>query len=426
MSNPQNNGENEEEEKNEEEETDEEENETEGGVGGDNPPKEGGVGDGIPQGGVGDSIPQEKKTSNCPPDKTCVVRDLAKNVNSFGDAAGAIGTAIEASIKKKAASAASSVKTLFNPAKCAASAVVAVPQMFEGIFNSVANGMDRVAKSAENMSVKIANLAVDDDGLPNILAPFKIVVLSTMKKIQSMFGSMVFGSDKWAKILADPNMNSEKIVDDMAKASEAFSRIVDSPAFKKIFNKWLMGYAAAMDKVIQMGKPKIDGVTNKLTGMIDDTSKKIGKAFTDSLANVIGAALKSIPGVGIIFNAADLAHKMATKIVSVCEPPISKGGVSLITIANAGLDQVKNAQCKGEELINKLSAIMPGSGKQSGGGGVQSGGGGRYRIKLTHNNRKKIIRATKRVKFMLGKFTKKYGAHLNYAAKLKTRRRLHD
>ena len=395
------------EEEEDEEETDEEE-ETDGGVGGDNPPKEGGVGDGIPQ---------EKKTSNCPPDKTCVVRDLAKNVNSFGDAAGAVGTAIEASIKKKAASAASSVKTLFNPVKCAASAVVAVPQMFEGIFNSVANGMDRVAKSAENMSVKIANLAVDDDGLPNILAPFKIVVLSTMKKIQSMFGSMVFGSEKWAKILADPNMKSEKIVDDMAKASEAFSRIVDSPAFKKIFNKWLMGYAAAMDKVIQMGKPKIDGVTNKLTGMIDDTSKRIGKAFTDSLANVIGAALKSIPGVGVIFNAADLAHKMAAKIVSVCEPPISKGGVSLITIANAGLDQVKNAQCKGEELINKLSAIMPGSGKQS-------GGGGRYRMKLTHNNRKKIIRATKRVKFMLGKFTKKYGAHLNYAAKLKTRRRL--
>lgn len=380
-----------------------------GGAGGNDKKKEEGAADK----GTAD------KTKNCPPGKSCVVRDFAKNINSFGDVAGAVGDKINKAVEAKAASVASGIGTAIkNPVLCAANAVTAVPQMVEGVFNAVANGMDRVGTSAKKMTENIAGMAVDDDGFPNIFAPFKIVILSTMKNIQGMFGNMVFGADKWAKILADPNMKTDKIVDDMSKASEAFNRIVDSPAFQKIFNKWLMGYAEAMDKLIQMGKPKIDGVTNKLTGIVTDTSNKIGAAFTKSLTNIIGAALKSIPGVGIVFNVAELAHKMAAKIVSVCEPAVTKGGVSMISIANAGVDQVKNAQCKVEELTKSLAHLFP----------AQKGG--EYRMKMTHRynnryNRKKIMRATKRVKVMLGKFTKKHGAALNYASKLKTRRRLY-
>jgi len=356
--------------------------------------------------------------SGCPPGKTCVVRDLAKNINSFGDAAGAVGDKINKTIESKAANAASSVKTLFNPAKCAANAAIAVPKMAGDIASAVGNGLamsfDRAAASLQKLTNEAAKLVDGDDGLPDIFAPFKIVVLSSMKRIQGMFGNMVFGAEKWAKIQADPNMKSDKIVDDMSKASEAFNRIVDSPAFQRIFNKWLMGYAEAMDKVIQMGKPKIDGVTNKLTGIVDDTSAKIGKAFTNSLTTIIGAALKSIPFVGVVFNVADVAHKMAAKIVSVCEPAVSKGGVSLVTIANAGLDQVKNAKCRVEDLTNKLSAIMPSSSSKQSGGST-------YKNRFVAN-KKKIMRATKRLLYMLKNKTKKHPIKINYAAKLKTRR----
>jgi hypothetical protein len=351
---------------------------------------------------------------SCPPGAQCVTQSVSARLQATADEWKNTGEKINNAMEHAGEKASGALKATFvNPAVCAAGAASSIPAIAEKVIDVVLGKMDQAAESAINLRSKIIDIALDDDGFPNVLAPFQIVYLSTIKKIQGLFGNMVFGKENWPKILADPNMDTGKLTADMLQASTAFKNVVDSPGFQNIFKEWLSNYADSLDKAIQMGKPKIDGVTNKLTGMIDDTSNKLGAAFTDSLSNVIGAALKSIPGVGVIFNVGELASKMAASLISVCEPIISKGGLSLITLANAGVKQAKNADCKVKELTDKLASLMPGS--------KQHGGFGRTH-KHRFDNRKKIMQATKRVKYMLHRFTKRPQLKLDYASKYRTRR----
>ena len=306
------------------------------------------------------------------------------------------------------------IEDLKKPAKCVADVAGFIPDMITKAGEAVAGAFDRIGNSAENMANKVAGLTMDDDGFPDIFAPFRIVYLSAVKDIQGIAGRLALGKNA-PQILADPNMKPEKLLQDMLNTSESYKKIVDSPAFKAIFDKWIQNFAEVLDKTIERGRPKIEGVRNKLTGIIDETSAKVGNALTNSLFNVISAAIKSIPGVGAVVNVAALLKQTGAKVAGICEPPISKGGLAMAQIVNTAVSQATKAQCKVEELTKSLAHLLP----------AQKGGG--HRVKMTHrfNNKKKIIRATKRVKLMLGKFTKKHRASLNYANKLKTRRYLY-
>ena len=365
------------------------------------------------QAGAGDkAAPAGDKTPTCPPGKSCVVKEAAAWLQSKGDAWEAAGKAITDYPTKKISGFANAVmEDIQKPVKCVADAAEFFPNIIEGIFNAIAGGFEKVGNSAEKMTEKIAGLAMDEDGLPNVFAPFQIIYLMTVKKIQGLIGSLVFGAD-WEKKLSDPNMKPDKLMDDMLKNSASFQRLVDRPAFKGIFDKWIGNYAEALDKAIELARPKLDKVTNKLTGIVDQTGKKIGESFTGSLVNIIGAALKSIPGVGVIFNVATLAKQLAAKIITVCEPMLTKGGFAVIGAANAGADRIEDLKCRIEDLKKKLGPLL------------QSGG---YNITRKNNdNKKKIMRATKHIKHMLGnrnrnnsnknKQTKKH--RVNYAKRL--------
>jgi hypothetical protein len=257
------------------------------------------------------------------------------------------------------------------------------------------------------MTDKLTRLAQDDDGMPNIFAPFHILVTSKMKDMQDFIADKLFGQDFRVK-LKDPNMKPEKIMEDLLSNSKGFQKLVDSPIFQTIFNKWLNNYADAIDKAIDLGKVPIDRVTDKLTGVVTDTSKKIGNALTNSLTEVIIAALKSVPFVGIAVNIATTAKLIAAKLVSICEPAIAKGGFVVAKVANTGLDQYKKAECQVKNLQAKLAPLM-GQGTSP----VQAGGG--------QDARQKIKKATRRVQRLLRLFTRKHGRAPNYNRRFKIR-----
>jgi hypothetical protein len=233
--------------------------------------------------------------------------------------------------------------------------------------------------------------------------------------MQDFIADKLFGEDFKVK-LRDPNMKPEKILESLLTNSEGFKKIVDSPIFQKIFKDWLNNYAKAIDKAIDLGKVPIDRVTDKLTGVVTNTSKKIGEALTGSLTEVITAALKSIPFVGIAVNIAAVAKTIAVKLVALCEPAFSKGGWVVAKIANTGMDQFKKADCQVKSLQAKLDPLLNSSktggdteqsnsgAEQSNSGAEQSGGGGGGHYQV----RKKIRKATRRVQRLLRLFTRKH------------------
>jgi hypothetical protein len=274
------------------------------------------------------------------------------------------------------------------------------------MFDIVENGFNRVGNAAENALEKSVNLVFEDP-----IAPFKVFVYGKINNIQKFFGNILLGDDA-SKILLDPDMKPEKILEGLLQLSQSFAKIFENPEFQKVFDEWLTNYATALDKGITMAKPKFTAVTDKVTGVITDSTKKIGDAVGSSLTNIIGAVLKSIPVVGAVFNGAELAKKVAGKIIAICEPAVSKGGLAAFTLANMGMNQVNKTKCKVTELKNKIEPIMKkiqgtaGSSTQAGGSLVQAGG--------SYNSKK----ATRRVQRLLQQFTRRRMINTNYAKQI--------
>jgi hypothetical protein len=277
------------------------------------------------------------------------------------------------------------VDTVTNPLKCAANVVNVVPTMIENVGNAIAGSIDKIGNSLGNATDKAANMV-----FANPLAPFEIAYYSSLKKLQDIFAGIVLGVDA-PTILADPNMNADKLLADMLRNSAAFKKIVDTPDFKEIFDKWLQNYAAFLDKTIELGRPTINKVNDKLTGIVTDTSNKVGEALTKTLTNIITSALRSIPFLGAAVNIVALASKIAERIMSICEPILSKGGFAAATMINTADKQLNKAKCEGKKLMTQIAPLL----KQAGGGGG------------ANNKRKKIDRATKRLKWMLNRFTRR-------------------
>jgi hypothetical protein len=348
---------------------------------------------------------------NCPPGDTCMARKVAQKMVDDGNAMEKVLNSVQEFVGDKANSIKNTVvEDLKKPAKCVTDVAGLIPSIITNTGDAIVGVFDKIGASFENMAGKAANLTMDEDGFPDIFAPFRIVYLSAMKDLQGLVAKIALGKDA-PSILADPNMNPDKILEDMKNISESYKKIVDSPKFKSIFNKWITNYAEVIDKTIQQGKPQIDGVTKQLTGIIDETSNKVGDALSNSLQNIVKAVIKSVPGVGAVYSIAELLKKTGEKLLNVCEPAVTKGGVAAFTVANTTVDQLKKASCKLDELKENLAPLLQGS---------QTGGNRTCRNGL--NNRKKIIKATRRLKHMLSKFTKKHKVKINYGSRMnKTR-----
>ena len=111
---------------------------------------------------------------------------------------------------------------LTNPAKCAAIAVGAVPAMIDGVFNSIAGGFDKVAKSFNGVTT-----AASDQGFDGLLAPFKIGHAMFMMKIQDII----------QRIALEPNFLSKPEFKGMS-IKEVADQVVEKAGFQSdVFKK---------------------------------------------------------------------------------------------------------------------------------------------------------------------------------------------
>ena len=378
---------------------------------------------------------KDKTEKPCSNTNDCPARSLAKFITD-NDPAKKIKEKIEQKAQKTADNLKQNVKALFgNPVECAAKVGVGIPALAANtvgaFFKAFTDGMDNVANSFNKMGEAAANGMLDKEtGLPKIFLPFEYAFAKTFNDVQTNIGNSLFGEKEWKAMLDDPNLDMEEPLKNVLKTSELLKKISNDDKVKEIFNKWILSYADIIDNAIRVGKVPIERVQAQLTGIIDDTSNKIGNSITNSLSNVISSALKSIPVVGIIFNASDVAMKIAGKIMTICEPSVSKGGFALAQLWNTATNQKNQAKCKINEIKNKIVPIFDkfkkaenkaaeaaGGAKVSNAkvGGAKVGGGAKVSIK------RQIKKTTKRVHRLFRLLTRKHMRTPNYNRHIKIR-----
>lgn len=343
--------------------------------------------------------------------KYCFGKNLADSLIKKGDVIQAIQDSGINYLKDKAVAVKNTiVETALNPPKCALNVVTALPSAVEKMFDVIENGFNRIGNAAGNALEKSATMVLQDP-----IAPFKVFFYGKINSFQKLFAGILLGPNS-SQILLDPNMDPGKLLEAMLKMSQSFTKIFDHPLFQKIFNEWLTNYASLFDKGVNLVLPKVTGVTEKITGVVVDTTKKLGDAIGSSLTNIIGSILKSIPFVGIIFNVGELAKKIAGKIMALCEPIVSKGGLATFALANIGVKQYNKVKCQLDNLSKKVEPIISqinGQGSKA----EQSGGG--FYDDHQYYKRKRAIKATRRVQRLLSQFTRRRQIKpTNYAKQL--------
>jgi len=310
------------------------------------------------------------------------------------------------------------VTAITNPAKCAAIAVGAVPSMIDGVFKSISGGLDGVAKSFGGVTKAAA-----DEGFDGLMAPFNIARAMFTQKLQKMASDIALGQDFWDKHPEFKGMTPKEvapIVTDAAlKRSKIYSSAIDDAEVRAIFKPWLQQYTDSLLKVLKIAQPEIDRINAEvkaiIEGMGDNVGDSIGHALSGAIASVIGA----LPVVGGIASAINSADQLGTKWVEACGPLVAKGAGIYVPI-KMGIDkQLSRLNCEADKLSHKLDPIMKkienatASLSQAGGGGMQSGG---------KNIKKNIQKTTKRINYLLKRFTCRPNHKTNYTRRLQNRR----
>ena len=295
------------------------------------------------------------------------------------------------------------------PSKCAKEIVSILPttdgiqKAIDNMFDSIAEGFNKIGKSAEYMKNNVTGMVLDDEGWPDFLAPFKIVAYSAVKDVQDRIGNFALG-DKWHETLNDPKLKPDELLADILKTSDSYKKLIDNPKFQDIFKEWIDNYAGVLDEAIELGRPAIKGVEDKATEVINDTSKRIGDALTKSLSEIVSSAVKAVPVVGIPANAAFMTKTIGENLQKVCEPALTKGGIAAAEVINTAVKYGEQAKCELDNLKKKMSPLL----EKSQNGGSCSG-------MSVERKRKNINKATKRLKRMLSRFTRRRTKPINYA-----------
>jgi hypothetical protein len=339
----------------------------------------------------------EEVKKKCPNNQEfCLGEEKAKQLMHIGDLGHKMETAGVKALEKFAYNPIKSALT--NPVKCAAGVLTGFPATIGSIFTAITNGISSVGNAFENTAEKV---------IENPFAPFQMFFANTSGRLSEFFAGIL-----GVKGLMKDGAESKEILQAMLNMSSAFGKIFDDPEFQTTFNAWLQNHATSLDKAVNIAIPKFRGVTDKLTGVVTETTKKFGDALGSTLTNVISAILKSIPVVGAVFNIAALAKQIGTKIISICEPLISKGGLSILSMANMAAKGIAKTKCAVSELTEKVEPILKNIQGTHKAGPIQTGGRDVIR------KRKHAAKATQRVERLLKQFTRRQTKEPNYAKQL--------
>jgi hypothetical protein len=308
-----------------------------------------------------------------------------------------------------------------NPAKCASIAVGAVPSMIDGVFKSISSGLDGVAKSFGGVTTAAAN-----QGFGGIMAPFKIGHAMFTQKLQNLASDIALGPDFWIKHPEFKGMDIKKIAPIITNAalkrSQIYSAAIDDAEFRAIFKPWLKQYTDSLMKVLKIAQPDIDRINADVKGIIEGMGDNVGDSIGRAISGVITSALGALPVVGGIASAINAADQLGTKFIEKCGPIVAKGAGIYVPV-KMGIDkQINRLNCEADKLSHKLDPLMkklenattvgPKKGQS---GGMQSGCGSGRNIK------KKIQKTTKRINYLLKRFTCRRTHKTNYTRRLNTR-----
>ena len=320
------------------------------------------------------------------------------------------------------------VTAITNPAKCAAIAVGAVPSMIDGVFKSISGGLDGVAKSFGGVTK-----AASDKGFTGILAPFKIWHSMFITKIYNAIQGITLEPgflDKPEFKGMSIEQVADKVVEKAGFKSKVFKKAIETAEFRGIFKPWFQQYIDSLLNVLKIAQPEVDRINAEVKAIIEGMGTNVGDSVGHAITNVIVSVLGALPVVGGIASAINSADQLGTAITDACGPPIAKGAGIIIPIIKGFNKQKSRLECEVDKLSHKLEPLLKSS--QAGGtmqsgtmqsGTMQSGtmqsdtmqSGGK-------NIKKNIQKTTKRINYLLKRFTCRPNHKTNYTRRLQNRR----
>ena len=258
-----------------------------------------------------------------------------------------------------------------------------IPMVISGIGSSTAGAFNDITNSIKNLFGELGSQKIK--GYPNIFGPLEVGYAIIIINLQNIINKIILGADA-NKILGDPNMDSKKLFDKMMRTSKRYKNAVEEAEFRGVFKEWIGNYINALLKTIDIAQPEIDRINHKLKEIIEGMGSNIGESISHALVNVIKSVLANIPVVGGIASAITSADQLGQEIIKTCRPPIVDGAGIILPVING----LKKEKCKLESELNKLAKkIEPIIN--------QTGGAKKYNKKIQHT--------TKRVNYLLGRFT---------------------
>ena len=379
----------------------------------------------------GENNKKNNKGEDCKPGHHCAAEPAAKKLKEIGDFGRSLDNAAADFVGKGISKVMGAIS---DQAQCVQLVATDLPNIvgnfISGIGNSTSSAIDKITSSINNLFSELGGREIK--GYPDLFGPFETVYAVIIIKIQNIINKIALGENA-NQILADPNMDSKKLLDKMMRTSTRYKDAVKEAEFQGIFKEWMSNYINALLATLDIAQPEIDRINKKIKDIIEGMGDNIGKSVIHSLINVAKAIVSNIPVVGGIVSALSSADELGQEILKFCEPPIVKGAGIVVPIINGINKQIDKIECEGNKLVKKLEPIL----NIKGGGGISIGKASKSisnasigkasiskaKASMGGGTRKKLNNSTQRIQYMLQRFggTRRHKFIMN---KRKTRRNL--
>jgi hypothetical protein len=261
-----------------------------------------------------------------------------------------------------------------------------------------AEKIDATTQAIKNLFKELGDREVK--GYPNILGPLEVLYAIVILNMQNVINKIILGGDA-NKILADPNMSSQKLLNRLLKTSQKYKSVIYDSEFRTVFKEWVNNYVTALMTTLEIAQPAIDRVNQKMKEIIEATGDNIGKTLIHALVNVVRSAASNVPVVGGVVSLVLSADQMGKEIIDLCAPQLIKGAGILFPAIDGINQQIDVAKCHANKLVEQVKPILAKIDTQQGGGALR-----------------KINKTTHRINDMLMRFKGKKNTKHNYTRRL--------
>ena len=344
------------------------------------------------------------KKKECKGEPSCVGKGVASGLSAPQEGLNGIKQMLDAQLIGAGKFIAT---TLTNPVKCVAGVAGAVPNIFTGIFDAFASGIDKVSNSVNKLGENAEAAGFDD-----IFAPFNIIHVMLTQNLQNIILNLLLGPEFFEKNKdkfngMKPNEISDFMIKEAMKRTNIINKALEDAETRGIIKKTLSEYKDDVLKTLTIAQPEIDEINNKLKSIIEGFGSNIGDATGHALTNVIVSLLGALPIVGGLASGINALDQLGKKLVDMCEPIIVKGAGIMMPIVNGVNKEKSKLECEMDNLANQLKVPIERLEAKLEGKSTQQSGGGRGGCGSKKKIQKKIHMTQKRVAHLLNRFTRR-------------------